>query len=44
MNPIVDVQGHALLESSGHASMAEIECKYDLRDGQYKLMEINPRM
>jgi len=32
-----------LVAATGFTGIAEIEFKYDERDGQYKLMEINPR-
>ncbi len=44
MNATVEAHGRALLESSEHVGIGEPEFKYDSRDGQYKLMEINPRL
>lgn len=33
-----------LMESLGWNGPADVECKYDPRDGRYKLLEVNPRL
>jgi predicted ATP-grasp superfamily ATP-dependent carboligase len=39
----VDEQSRRLLKELGYHGFSEIEWKYDPRDGEYKLIEINPR-
>ena len=43
LNDVVEDQGRRLLEGCKHQGIGEPEFKYDLRDGLYKLTEINPR-
>jgi D-aspartate ligase len=35
--------GEKLLEAAGYNGVCEVEFKFDQRDGQYKLLEVNPR-
>ncbi len=39
----VDERSYGLLKGLGYHGFSEIEWKYDPRDGEYKLIEINPR-
>lgn len=41
--PALAELGRTLLESLGWNGPADVECKFDPRDGQYKLLEVNPR-
>jgi predicted ATP-grasp superfamily ATP-dependent carboligase len=41
--PIVEKQALALLEALGFRGLAMVEFKRDVRDGSYRLMEVNPR-
>jgi predicted ATP-grasp superfamily ATP-dependent carboligase len=41
--PVLYDQGRRLLDALGFHGMANTEYKHDVRDGLYKLMEINPR-
>jgi len=43
LNHVIEDQGRRLLEGCKHLGIGEPEFKYDLRDGLYKLTEINPR-
>lgn len=41
--PIVEAAGRQFLESIGFDGMAEVEFKFDPRDGKYKILDVNPR-
>jgi predicted ATP-grasp superfamily ATP-dependent carboligase len=41
--PVVERDGRRFLESIGFDGMAEVEFKYDPRDGRYKILDVNPR-
>jgi predicted ATP-grasp superfamily ATP-dependent carboligase len=41
--PIVEAAGRRFLESIGFDGMAEVEFKFDPRDGEYKILDVNPR-
>jgi predicted ATP-grasp superfamily ATP-dependent carboligase len=41
--PIVEADGRRFLESIGFDGMAEVEFKFDPRDGKYKILDVNPR-
>jgi predicted ATP-grasp superfamily ATP-dependent carboligase len=41
--PIVQAAGRRFLESVGFEGMAEVEFKFDPRDGKYKILDVNPR-
>lgn len=41
--PKVAELGHRLLAALGFQGISQVEFKHDARDGQYKLMEVNPR-
>ena len=41
--PIVEASGRRFLESIGFDGMAEVEFKFDSRDGKYKILDVNPR-
>lgn len=41
--PALAELGRTLLESLHWNGPADVECKFDQRDGQYKLLEVNPR-
>jgi predicted ATP-grasp superfamily ATP-dependent carboligase len=41
--PVVEAAGRRFLESIGFDGMAEVEFKFDPRDGQYKILDVNPR-
>ncbi len=43
-NPEVAELGRKLLDGIGFTGFAHIEFKFDPRDGQYKLIEVNPRI
>jgi len=42
-NPEVAALGRKLLQGIGFTGFAHMEFKFDRRDGQYKLIEVNPR-
>jgi len=41
--PEVEEQGQRLLRSAGYTGFAHVEMAHDLRDGSYKLIEVNTR-
>ncbi len=41
--PVVEAAGREFLESIGFDGMAEVEFKFDTRDGKYKILDVNPR-
>jgi predicted ATP-grasp superfamily ATP-dependent carboligase len=41
--PIVEAAGRSFLESIGFDGLAEVEFKFDPRDGKYKILDVNPR-
>jgi len=41
--PIVEAAGRQFLESIGFDGMAEVEFKFDTRDGKFKILDVNPR-
>jgi len=41
--PAVDAGGRTFLESIGFDGMAEIDFKFDRRDGRYKILDVNAR-
>jgi predicted ATP-grasp superfamily ATP-dependent carboligase len=41
--PVVEAAGRRFLESIGFDGLAEVEFKYDPRDGKYKILDVNPR-
>lgn len=41
--PVVESAGRRFLESIGFGGLAEVEFKFDPRDGQYKILDVNPR-
>jgi D-aspartate ligase len=41
--PDVEASGRLFLESIGHDGMAEVEFKFDPRDGKYKILDVNLR-
>src|SRR6267154_660653 len=41
--PTVEAAGRQFLESIGFDGMAEVEFKFDTRDGKYKILDVNPR-
>jgi predicted ATP-grasp superfamily ATP-dependent carboligase len=41
--PVVEAAGRRFLESIGFDGMAEVEFKFDHRDGKYKILDVNPR-
>lgn len=41
--PVVEAAGRRFLESIGFDGMAEVEFKFDPRDGRYKILDVNPR-
>lgn len=43
-NETVDKSIRVLLQSLGYRGMVDIGCRYDKRDGQYKLLDVNPRI
>lgn len=43
-NPTVADQTRTLLEGTGYRGLAGVGWKYDLRDGRYKLLDVNARM
>jgi D-aspartate ligase len=42
-NEVVERQAERLLQSVGYSGMVEMEFKFDIRDGAYKLLDVNPR-
>lgn len=42
--PEVEEPARRLLAAMRHTGLAEVEFKYDARDGRYKLLDINPRV
>lgn len=42
--PQLATQGSKILRHINYTGLAEVEFKYDMRDRQYKLLEINPRL
>ncbi len=42
-NEAVERDAERLLQSVGYSGMVEMEFKYDVRDGSYKLLDVNPR-
>ena len=42
--PAVEEAGRRFLESIGFDGVAEVEFKYDPRDGRYKILDVNPRI
>lgn len=43
-NEAVDQSIRELLRSLGYRGIVDIGCRYDERDGQYKLLDVNPRV
>jgi D-aspartate ligase len=43
-NEAVDQPIRTLLRSLGYRGIVDIGCRYDKRDGQYKLLDVNPRI
>jgi predicted ATP-grasp superfamily ATP-dependent carboligase len=41
--PVVEAAGRRFLESIGFDGLAEVEFKFDPRDGKYKILDVNPR-
>jgi D-aspartate ligase len=41
--PVVEDAGRRFLESIGFDGVAEVEFKFDPRDGKYKVLDVNPR-
>jgi predicted ATP-grasp superfamily ATP-dependent carboligase len=41
--PVVEAGGRRFLESIGFDGIAEVEFKFDPRDGKYKILDVNPR-
>jgi predicted ATP-grasp superfamily ATP-dependent carboligase len=41
--PVIAEHGRRFLEAIGLDGMAEVEFKFDTRDGQYKILDVNPR-
>ena len=41
--PTVEASGRKFLESVGFDGIAEVEFKFDPRDGKYKILDVNPR-
>jgi predicted ATP-grasp superfamily ATP-dependent carboligase len=41
--PVVEADGQRFLKSIGFDGMAEVEFKFDPRDGRYKILDVNPR-
>ena len=41
--PVVQAAGRSFLESIGFDGIAEVEFKFDPRDGKYKTLDVNPR-
>jgi D-aspartate ligase len=41
--PVIEADGRRFLESIGFDGMAEVEFKFDPRDGRYKILDVNPR-
>jgi D-aspartate ligase len=43
-NETVERSVRTLLQSLGYQGIVDIGCRYDRRDGQYKLLDVNPRI
>jgi D-aspartate ligase len=43
VQPVVEAAGRRFLESIGFDGIGEVEFKHDPRDGQYKILDVNPR-
>ena len=43
-NEAIDKSIRGLLKSLGYKGMVDIGCRYDHRDGQYKILDVNPRV
>jgi predicted ATP-grasp superfamily ATP-dependent carboligase len=43
-NPTLEGRTIELMKAVGYRGLLDIEYKYDLRDGQYKLLDVNPRI
>ncbi|HLH30474.1 MAG TPA: carboxylate--amine ligase, partial [Terriglobia bacterium] len=43
-NPIVEAQTKKLVSALGYKGILDIGFRYDARDGQYKLLDVNPRL
>lgn len=43
-NETVDRQMRRLLQSVAYRGIVDLGCRYDYRDGQYKLLDVNPRI
>jgi predicted ATP-grasp superfamily ATP-dependent carboligase len=43
-NPIVDQNTRRFMNTLGYRGILDIEYRYDARDGQYKVFDINPRI
>jgi D-aspartate ligase len=43
IQPVVEAAGARFLESIGFDGLVEVEFKHDPRDGQYKILDVNPR-
>jgi D-aspartate ligase len=41
--PVVEASGRKFLESIGLDGLAEVEFKFDPRDGKHKILDVNPR-
>jgi predicted ATP-grasp superfamily ATP-dependent carboligase len=41
--PVVEAAGRLFLESIAFDGLAEVEFKFDPRDGKYKILDVNPR-
>jgi predicted ATP-grasp superfamily ATP-dependent carboligase len=41
--PLVEAAGRRFLESIAFNGLAEVEFKFDSRDGKYKILDVNPR-
>ena len=44
IQPVVEAAGRRFLESIGFDGVAEVEFKFDPRDGKYKILDVNPRI
>jgi len=41
--PLIEEYASAIMQDIKYSGLAEVEFKYDHRDGQYKFLEVNPR-
>jgi D-aspartate ligase len=41
--PVVEAAGRRFMQSIGFDGLAEVEFKFDPRDGKYKILDVNPR-